>query len=249
MSLDIKVRDKSLVKLGQKIGYMLKCIIQDNAVQDIICYILKMIYKLFQPQVQCVEFMTYVTIYDKTYAIGCNFQNRFGIKNGNSMYFNWEQLPLSYINSITCYEYHTVFDTNKGLYRCIDFRKRTNNDLFRTSLEEISTYQVISEEVPTNNDHLLQKLQFIDIRKIITIPEIGTYIITNYGNLYLWNDNTLTNLNISNISYYTAGKLHCAFVTIFGEIYMCGDNYYGQLGIDDEDPTTHPQKINLSLFY
>lgn len=98
--------------------------------------------------------------------------------------------------------------------------------------------------------------------KEVYVGEFNCFATTEDNRLYAWGDNGCGQLGIGNtrhqltpieVSFFKGvpikdiiSKNFSTFIlTEDGKLYVCGDNYYGQLGLGDYDDRDTPQLINI----
>ena len=100
---------------------------------------------------------------------------------------------------------------------------------------------------------LSNQFQFLEMKSIIVLPCGDTYLIiilTISNEIYVKSHPTdiiAQKLELPPVKCLTGSNSNCIITTIFGDIYVCGNNSSGELGVGHEYPIFPlPVKINLN---
>ena len=165
------------------------------------------------------------------------------------------------------YYYNTeCFTNNNTSPYIIDIVAGANHSVFLTKHGKISTCgKNINGRLGTgNNASVVTPISLdnsIHIKKLFS-GNVNTFFLTQNGLLYATGENSKGQLGIGNldnqfspvsipffksmqIKKVTAGWYHTIFLTTTGDVYVCGDNTYGQLGNGTNVATNIPIKLDL----
>ena len=173
-----------------------------------------------------------VTESGESYGWGLNHYGQLGLADGGNRY-SPSKLPITNVKTISCGKYHTIILSKDECFGC-----GKNNRWGQYSLQKIIIRGKFGESVPIT----------------ISCGSYHTVALTSDG-VYSWGENKygqlglghfeertvpqkvdLSNINIISIS---CGDDYTMILTSNGELFACGDNRYGQLGV------CWPKKINI----
>ena len=119
-------------------------------------------------------------------------------------------------------------------------------------MRKFITKSIFNIFVLTHYDEYIPK-EIIELITMSIYPRI-LIIVGNYYTrlmmddvLYKWGESDeFDNFIPNDITRISRGVTHIAFMTKNDEVYICGNNNYGELGLGHRQPQTSPQKLSLS---
>lgn len=187
-----------------------------------------------------------VTITGELYTFGSNNRGQLGFTDtGNNCPYP-QRLPFpTDVIQVSCGMFHTALVTNSGQIYTFGANKSG----------QLGLGDITDRDVPTPLE------QFPEKARQVICGKYHTVVVTTKGNLYTWGNNNFGQLGIGldkmyitipcqirdipKVKQVSAGTYHTAFITNKGELYTCGDNRSGQLGILGTTGTDIPLKITF----
>ena len=184
-------------------------------------------------QVSCgYNHSAFITEEGKIYSFGAGNVGQLGLGNSNDKSVPIQISEFNNVLQVSCSDFRTAFLTQEGkVYVC------GNNDKGRLGIK-LSYIRILTPVVvPTINDVVN-----------ISCTLVTLAFVTKDGNVYTMGDNADGQLGLGDttprltptlidrgyegkIVRVACGSTHTAFLSDRGEIYVCGSNFSGQLGL------------------